>query len=225
MKFTPGLGLVILSIFVLAACTTSPRAPSTHQLVDEARQTVQNLKARKDLQEFAPMLKSAAGVAVFPAVYKAGFVVGAEVGNGVVLARDSRGNWGYPAFYTLGAGSFGFQAGVQQAEVVFILRSRKAVEAIIKHQGKFGADAGIAVGFVGSGIEGSTTSALGLDIVAFTGAKGLFGGAGLEGAAMVRRNDYNRQYYGQQIVPADVLLRNKYRNNQADPLRESLVVR
>ena len=85
MKFTPGLGLIIISLFILTACTTSPGAPSTHQLVDEARQTVQNLKARKDLQEFAPMLKSAAGVAVFPAVYKAGFVVGAEVGNGVVL--------------------------------------------------------------------------------------------------------------------------------------------
>lgn len=225
MKLSARFMFLAFTLTVLAACTSAPSVPATDKLVEQARQTVENLKARKDLEEFKPMLKTAAGVAIFPAVYKAGFVIGAEMGNGVILGRNNDGSWGYPAFYTMGAGSFGLQAGAQQAEVVFIIRSRKALEAVIKHQGKFGADAGIAIGHLGSGVEGSATSNLGLDMVAFTGAKGLFGGGSLEGAAIIRRNDYNQQYYGVQTTPADILLKGAQRNSRADRLRSALIVR
>ena len=106
--------------------------------------TIKTLKARKDIPTFSEHLKSAYGVAIFPAVYKAGFFVGAEGGNGVMLSRNSDGAWGYPAFYVLASGSFGLQIGGQRAEIVLIMRSRGAVEAVIKHQGKLGADAGLA---------------------------------------------------------------------------------
>ena len=56
------------------------------------------------------------------------------------------------------------------------MRSRKAVEAVLKHQGKAGADLGIALGSIGTGLEGSTTTNLAADIFAFSDAKGLFGG-------------------------------------------------
>lgn len=214
--------LAALTILLAACASGPPPPPYTHQLVEDARQAVETLKARKDLEQFSPMLQSAAGVAVFPAILKAGFLVGAEYGDGVVLTRDANGGWSHPAFYTMGAGSIGLQLGAQQSKVVFILRSPKAVEAIIKHQAKLGADAGIAVGIFGSGVEGSATTALGLDIVAFTDAKGLFGGGSIEGAAMIRRNDYNAQYYGQNIAPGDILFTNRARNPQSDGLRASL---
>ena len=134
------------------------------------------LKNREDRRVFLTALQNAAGVAIFPAVYKAGFFVGAEGGNGLVIARDTHGNWGYPAFYTLAGGSWGIQFGGQRAGVVLIMRSRKAVEAVLKHQGKAGADLGIALGSIGTGLEGSTTTNLAADIFAFSDAKGLFGG-------------------------------------------------
>lgn len=225
MKLSARFTLLAFTLTFLAACASGPTVPASHKLVESARQTVENLKARKDLEEFNPMLKTAVGVAVFPTVYKAGFVIGAEMGNGVILARKSDGSWGYPAFYTMGAGSVGLQAGAQQAEIVFIIRSTKALQAVIKHQGKFGADAGIAIGHLGSGVEGSVTSNLGLDMVAFTGAKGLFGGGSLEGAAIIRRNDYNKEYYGTEATPADIVLKGNQRNSQADRLRAALMVR
>ena len=48
----------------------------------------------------------------------------------------------------------GHQFGGQRAGVVLIMRSRKAVEAVLKHQGKAGADLGIALGSIGTGLEG-----------------------------------------------------------------------
>jgi lipid-binding SYLF domain-containing protein len=64
-----------------------------------------------------------------------------------------------------------------------------------------------------------------LDVVAFSDVMGLFGGVSLEGAAMIRRNDYNDQYYGRGATPESILLAHAHRNPQADALRASLLVR
>jgi len=210
---------------LLAGCASGPKVPATESLVTQAQKTVEILKGRKDLEDFNRFLNTAAGVGVFPAVYKAGFFVGAEGGNGVVVARDASGNWGYPAFYTLAAGSWGLQFGGQKSGVVFIIRSPGAVEAILKHQGKIAADAGVAAGPVGTGLEGAVTTNLGGDIIAFSVSKGLFGGFSIEGAAMVRRNDLNEEYYGAKVTPRSILIDHAQRNEQAENLRRSLIVR
>ena len=230
---------VVAAILILAGCTTvndltskvsetispSSAVRASDGLVIDSLKALNILKNREDRRVFLSSLTNAAGVAIFPAVYKAGFFVGAEGGNGLVIARDTQGNWGYPAFYTLAGGSWGIQFGGQRAGVVLILRSRKAVEAVLKHQGKAGADLGIALGSMGAGLEGSTTTNLAADIVAFSDAKGLFGGVSLEGTAIVRRNDLNREYYGAAVTPAAILIEHAYRNAQADTLRNALTVR
>ena len=193
-------------------------------LVIDSLKTLSILKNREDKQVFITALQNAAGVAIFPAVYKAGFFVGAEGGNGLIIARDTHGNWGYPAFYTLAGGSWGIQFGGQRAGGVLIMRSRKAVEAVLKHQGKAGADLGIALGTIGTGLEGSTTTNLAADIFAFSDAKGLFGGFSLEGTAIVRRNDLNREYYGADVTPASILIEHAQQNAHADTLRDALIV-
>lgn len=225
MKHLSRTGIVAAALFVLAACANTVFKPSAEGLIAEAEQTVIILKGRADLAQFRAMLKDAAGVAIFPTVYKAGFFIGAEAGNGLLMARDAAGNWSNPAFYTLGSGSFGFQFGGQQAQIVFIIRSRRAVRAIIKNQGKLGADAGLTVGIFGAGIEGSTTTNLGFDVVAFTDAIGLFAGVSLEGSAMIRREDLNTQAYGAGATPAAIVLENKFKDSRADRLKAALVVR
>ena len=229
MKNWLSIAILFAGLVLLNACagkaTRSQFGINSSALVASAQATIETLKRRDDIPEFKKMLKSAHGIMIFPALYKAGFIVGAEGGNGVMLSRDAAGNWGYPAFYTLAAGSFGFQAGGQRARAAFIVRSAGAVKAIIDHQGKLGANAGISVGHVGAGIEGSVTTNLALDVVAFSDVMGLFGGVSLEGAAMIRRNDYNDQYYGRGATPESILLAHAHRNPQADALRASLLVR
>jgi lipid-binding SYLF domain-containing protein len=229
MKNWLSIAILFAGLVLLNACagkaTQSQFGINSSALVASAQATIETLKRRDDIPEFKKMLKRAHGIMIFPALYKAGFIVGAEGGNGVMLSRDAAGNWGYPAFYTLAAGSFGFQAGGQRARAAFIVRSAGAVKAIIDHQGKLGANAGISVGHVGAGIEGSVTTNLALDVVAFSDVMGLFGGVSLEGAAMIRRNDYNDQYYGRGATPESILLAHAHRNPQADALRASLLVR
>jgi lipid-binding SYLF domain-containing protein len=217
--------VVLFAFAALAACTSGPKVPASVQLVEDAKHTLERIRVAPDAKDFQDLLPRAAGIAIFPAVYKAGFFVGAEAGNGLVIGRDADGNWGYPAFYVLGGGSFGLQIGAQQSAIVLVLRSRKALEAVIKHQGKLGPDAGVAVGWVGAGVEGATTSNLGLDIVGFATSRGLYGGVSLEGTALVRRNDYNTEFYGTGTTPEAIVLQNKYKNAKADSLRAALATK
>jgi lipid-binding SYLF domain-containing protein len=209
------------SALLLSACAGS-KVPTTQAIVDESRATVEALKTQPHTPKFTDMLRDAKGVAIFPNLYKGAFFFGAEGGNGVVLVRDAGGNWSYPAFYSVAAGSFGLQFGGQRARSVVILRSDKAVKAIVEHQAKFGADVGVAVATVGTGLEGATTTNVGADIIAFNDAMGLYGGVSLEGSGLVRRNDFNQDYYGRPSDYNDILFNRTRSAAKADALRESL---
>ena len=216
------VALLTISSLSLAACTSGPKTPPSEALVTAAVSTLHTLKNRTDLERFNAQLKNAAGVAIFPSVYKAGFFIGAEGGNGIMLAKDANGNWGYPAFYTLASGSWGLQFGGQKSGMVFIIRSLGAVKALVKHQGKISADANVTTGHVGTGLEGAITTNLGADIIAYSDSKGLFGGISLGGSAMVRRNDFNAEYYGGQVGAEAILIQQAHQNPQADTLRQKL---
>ena len=104
-----------------------------------------------------------------------------------------------------------------------MVRNDIALEAILEHQGKFGADAGITVGLFGVGMEAATTTNLNADVLAFAHSKvGLFGGVSLEGAVLARRNDLNEAFYGQGATPREIVQGHRFFNPQADPLREAL---
>ena len=220
----------LLKIVSIIALITLPGCTSTYQikpqtsdtLVLDSLQTIKKIRSGGKFRSFEYLLKDSVGCAIFPSLYKAGFVLGAEGGNGLVIARDSKGNWGYPAFYTLAAGSWGFQIGAQKAGVVFIIRNKGALKAIIEHQGKLGVEIVAAAGPVGSGLEGSTTTTLAADIYAFSDTKGLFAGVSLKGAGLIRRNDLNQEYYGKKVAPSSILLENAHLNSQANQLRNYL---
>lgn len=216
---------IAVSVCVMVSgCASNPQVPTTQALVNDAKDTVEALKASPYLPEFKTMLRDAHGVAIFPGLYKGAFFFGAEGGNGVVLARDGQGGWSYPAFYTLASGSFGLQIGAQRARTVLILRTPGAVQAIMDYQGKLGADLGLAVVTYGAGLEGAVTGNLGPDIIAFNDAMGLYGGVSLEGSAIVRRNDYNQDYYAAPTEPRGILMERQPINAGADTLRAALLV-
>jgi lipid-binding SYLF domain-containing protein len=218
------LGFVALG---LSACAKNiPLKSEAEALVDQARWTVEMFKERNDEpdQAFRAALKDASGIVIFPGAVKGAFIVGAEGGNGVLVARDDTGVWGYPAFYTLGAGSFGLQVGAQSSEIVLVLRTQKALQAIINNQGKLGGNIQMTMGQVGAGIEAATTTNVGADIVGFAHGAGVYAGASLEGAVLARRNDLNQAYYGNGATPQTSVFDRRFVNPQADPLRLSLAV-
>ena len=222
--------LKVLTLPILAfvaGCSLAPNLSDYDravQVVNASQATIEKFKNSqvKPMDEFRALLPDAVGMVILPGMIKGGFVVAAEGGNGVLLAKDASGRWGYPAFYFLAAGSVGMQAGGQATDVVLLVFNPGAVQSIIDHQGKLGADLGLVVGTVGAGVEASTTTNIGADIMAFSQGVGIFAGGSLEAAALVKRNDLNEAFYSQALSPADIVLGGRAANPAADALRSSL---
>jgi lipid-binding SYLF domain-containing protein len=122
----------------------------------------------------------------------------------------------------MGAGSFGFQFGAQASEVVLLVLSQRGVESLLTSTFKLGGDVSVAVGPVGAGIEGSTAMNLSADLLTFARAKGLFGGISLESAVIATRDEWNRDYYGKEVRPADILVKGAVMNPQSADLKAAL---
>jgi lipid-binding SYLF domain-containing protein len=142
------------------------------------------------------MLPHARAVLVCPRVFRASFLFGGEGGGCVLLARGGQGSWSSPAFYSMGGGSFGLQAGIQDAEIVMMILTDNGLRAVMDNQFRLGADASVALVTIGVGVEGATTTALNADIVAFAKTRGLFAGVSLQGSVMSSDSAGDEVYYG-----------------------------
>jgi lipid-binding SYLF domain-containing protein len=218
------IGLAAAGVLI-GACAEIREKPDQFAvtLVTRAADSVERMKLDPNLKVFWPHVGNARAVVVLPHVYKAGFIGAAEGGSGVLLARQAGGGWSGPVFYTLVAGSVGFQIGIQDTEVVLIVRSEKALNAILSHQAKLGADGGITVGVFGAGVEGATTTNVGADVLVIARSRiGLYGGVSFEGSGLVRRNDLNEAVHGAGVTPQAVVTGGGNPFAPADRLRQML---
>ena len=215
--------LVFAGLIALLPLFATPARAQTEQqtLVDRATLTVQEMFSDQVNPEARRLLKNAKGIMICPQVFKAGFIIGGQAGACVLLGA-ANGAWTNPAFYGFGSGSIGFQIGVQDAQIAFIILTEKGLAALMDSQFKVGADASVAVASFGAGISGATTAALRADIVAFAQARGLFAGIALDGSMISQRTEWNQAYYGQYLSPQQIVLNRQGNNQGADPLREVL---
>ena len=218
----------ILPLLLVAALWSTPAAASTEEteateLVDKARIAVQRLARDPDVgPSLRRFLGQAKAVLIFPTLIKGAFLLGGEGGSGLLMVRNEKGSWSYPAFYTMASVSFGFQIGGQTAEAMLLMRTEDALKAVLENQMKLGADASVAAGPKGAGIEGSTTSNVGPDILTFSTSQGFYAGASLEGAVIARRQDWNRAFYKAGATPHAIVIERVHANPAADELREAL---
>jgi lipid-binding SYLF domain-containing protein len=220
IRFVATAALAMLAL-LQAGC--SMNGPGEQQsLVDRSALAVQDMMVQKVSQDPQSLLRRAKAVMICPRIFKAGFFFGGEGGNCVLLARAGNGTWSYPAFYTIGSGSFGFQFGIEDNQLLMLIMTEKGLNAVLDSQIKLGANAGIAIATLGAGIQGSTTTAVGADIVAFSASRGLFGGVALEGSLMSNQSTWNQSYYGQPYAARQLVMAMQGSNPGADPLRDVL---
>jgi lipid-binding SYLF domain-containing protein len=220
IRFVATAALALLALLQAGCSANSPGEQQT--LVDRATLVVQDMMVQSVSQDPKDLLRRAKGVMICPRIFKAGFFFGGEGGNCVLLARAGNGTWSYPAFYTIGSGSFGFQFGIEDNELMMLIMTQHGLNAVLDSQIKLGANAGIAIATLGAGIQGSTTTAVGADIVAFAASRGLFGGVALEGSVMSTQTPWNQSYYGQPFAARQLVMQMQGSNPGADPLRDVL---
>lgn len=187
--------------------------------VDKAKATFNSFMADANYSWLHNNLKRAKALLIYPQIFKAGFILGGSGGTGVLVVKDEKsGEWGQPAFYTVGSVSFGLQIGAEAAEVLVLVMSQKAVDSLLASAIKLGGSVSIAVGPVGVGAKGEFPA----DLIAFSRAKGLYGGVNLEGSLIEVREKLNKAYYGKEVTPLDILVRKSVSNPGSADLLSAL---
>ena len=208
------MALVLLAAYGVSAA----QAANVEELVNHARNTVQNFTGDPQMDWFHDHVRDAKGVLIIPRLLKGGFIFGGSGGSGVLLARDPQnGAWSYPAFYTIGSFTVGPQIGGEAAEIVLLIMTQQGIDSMLATSAKLGADVDVAAGPVGVGTKAATA-----DVIAFSRAKGLFAGASVEGAIVAARDGWNEEFYKQSVRPIEILREHRVTNPQADALREEL---
>ena len=211
-------GSAVLGFAPLPAMADAKR----QALVDDAHASAKVLIEGPDFPDVRKLMPRTKAVLVVPTLVQGGFIVGGAGGRGVLLARQADRQWSYPAFYFMGTGSVGLQIGGKVSEVLFQILTDKGMNAVLEDRFKFGAEAGITVVTIGGGVEGSTTSAVGADIVAFSKSRGLFAGMALEGSYIAPDTDWDQLYYGGSPNTRAILFEGRYSNPGANTLRSLL---
>jgi lipid-binding SYLF domain-containing protein len=214
--------LVLAPLPARAQAAPGQRISDEQALVDKARITAESMINDPSIAPLKTWLGRAKGVIIIPSFLKAGFVLGGGGGSAVVLSRDESGIWSPPAFYTLSEASIGLQLGVQDAEVILAVMTDAGMISLIEHELKLGVDVSMAVGPIGAGVQGNTTTAAGRDIYAFSRTGGVYGGATIQGGWLKPRQEWNEQYYGAGANPQAILIDKRFTNSGADGLRTAL---
>jgi lipid-binding SYLF domain-containing protein len=139
------------------------------------------VKEVKGAKEF---LQASKGVLVFPRVYKAGFWLGGEYGEGALRLDGKTAD-----YYSLAAGSYGFQFGAQVKTVILVFLQKDALDQFRKGEGwKAGVDGSVAVADVGVGQAIDSTTFKEPIIAFIIDQKGLMLNLTLEGSKFTKIN-------------------------------------
>jgi len=190
----------LLCTLVLTPMLASAQSKEEARLL-QATAVVEELNAMPDQRAPDWLLARAHGIAVIPNVVKVGLGIGGRGGKGAMVVRTAQGGWSNPVFITLGGGSFGWQAGVQSADLLLVLTTERSVEGITGGKVTLGADASVAAGPVGRQTSAATDINLS-EIYSYSRASGLFAGIAIDGSAMAIDKKANAIFYGIPDVKA-----------------------
>lgn len=153
----------------------------------------------------AHVIAKAEGLAII-SVIKAGFMITARGGSGVVIARLPDRRWSAPSAIGIAGLGGGFEIGVEVSDLVIILNYRRAVEAFTKGGNlTLGGNATVAVGPVGRNMEADVALRSTAAVYTYCRSRGLFAGISLEGSCLIERKETNRKFYSQDIRASAIL--------------------
>jgi len=155
------------------------------------------------------LLAKAQCIVLVPGVKKAGFIFGAKYGRGFMLCRKEGGvGWSAPAAVRVEGGSFGFQIGLSETDVVMLVNSEQGAKKLLSSKFTVGADASVAGGPVGRDSSAETDAQMHAEILTWSRSRGAFAGLALQGATLRPDEDWNTELYGKPLSNREIVMGN-----------------
>jgi lipid-binding SYLF domain-containing protein len=167
------------------------------------------------------LLAKAQCVGVIPSLKRAGFIVGAKYGKGVVVCRTGPG-WSAPSTVIVEGGSIGLQIGLGETDLVFVVMNHRGMDHLMSDKFTVGGDASAMAGPVGRSTTAETDAMMNAEILSWSRSRGAFAGVSLEGATLRPDHKDNREMYGRDVTQREILTGATPRPAGADALYADL---
>jgi lipid-binding SYLF domain-containing protein len=201
---------------VRAADTAQERLSDTTKMFNE-------IMATPDKGIPQDLLEKAHCVVLVPGMKQAGFVVGGKFGKGFTVCRkENNAGWGAPEAIRVEGGSFGFQIGASNTDVVMLVMNEKGMRRLLEDKFTLGAEASVAAGPVGRQTTAQTDAQLSAEMLSWSRSKGLFAGIALTGATLRPDADTNQELYGSKLTAKEILTGGTQAPPAAQPLLSTL---
>ncbi len=174
----------------LFAAGATARLASSAEVFQEIMQVADRAIPQK-------LLDKAECVVIVPGMKKGALFIGGKYGRGFVSCRREGGGWGPPAGVRVEGGSFGFQIGGAETDVIMLVMNQRGVKRLSKSKFTLGADASVAAGPVGRQATAETDALMTAEILTWSRSRGVFAGLSLQGATLRPDRDVNVELYNQ----------------------------
>lgn len=210
------LAAALFAVLPAAPALAGDKREEAVDLVGEAAETISYFSNDSAFEPMWNLADDAKAIVVIPNRWRAAFFLGGAGGDAVMIARNKDGTWSQPTFFAVGAGSLGFQWGVEKSEVVLLVMTQRGMEHLLSTSVKLGADVSLAAGPIGAGAKAQTT-----DILSFSRSRGVYGGVSLEGAVLKTRRNFNTAYYNAEVSPAEIIYKGEVYNPSSASLQNT----
>jgi len=173
----------------------------------ESSKVVDELVKAPDSDISKDLLKRAECIAVIPGLKKAALGFGGEAGKGAVSCKkdSGKGPFGSPSMISITGGSFGFQLGAQETDVIMLFMTPDSFKYLMRDKVTLGVDASAAGGPKGREASAATNATMHSEILTYSRSRGLFAGISLKGASLRPDKDANKKLYGREIDVKDLV--------------------
>ena len=186
------LGFVILALAPLLSA-----ASDGAKRLNAAATVFSEVMSAPDKGIPSELLENAHCIVIVPSLKTAAFVFGAKYGKGYLTCRSKNNTgWSAPGTVRIEGGSFGFQIGGSETDVVMLVMNDEGEGKLLSSKFTLGAEGSVAAGPVGRTATAQTDAQLHAEILSWSRSQGLFAGIALEGATLRQDLDDNAELYG-----------------------------
>jgi lipid-binding SYLF domain-containing protein len=199
----------ILGFLAVTACLSAQSAKDRKEVenrLSEASVVFSEIMGTPDKGIPQDLLDKARCAVIIPGVKKGAFIIGAQYGKGFITCRGAGGHgWSAPAAMRVEGGSFGFQIGGSETDLIMLVMNERGADRLMQSQFTLGGEGEVAAGPVGRSATAQTDARFTAEILSWSRARGIFAGIALKGATLRQDIDDNQAMYGKRLETRQIV--------------------
>lgn len=191
---------------LLMSCPLLAKQKDVDRRLEDSATVLSEIMASPDKGIPEDLLEKAHCIVIVPGLKKGAFIVGGKYGKGFVSCRPKNdAGWSAPAAIRVEGGSFGFQIGGSETDVVMLVMNDSGADKLLSSEFTLGGEGEVAAGPVGRTASAETDAKFRAEILSWSRSRGVFAGIALQGATLRQDLDDNEALYGKRFENREVV--------------------